>query len=80
MKMNTLYCSGLAALTLALAGCNTFQSRARQMSGTYEALPPETQQRLQKGAINVGDTMGRLSPGVCADAARLRDLPRAGDL
>lgn len=54
MKILSLCATGLA---LALAGCNSFQSRARQMSGTYESLPPETQQRLQKGGIAVGDTM-----------------------
>src|ERR1043165_8513345 len=56
MKMKILSISA-AAVVLALAGCNSFQSRARQMSGTYETLPPETQQRLQRGAIAVGDTM-----------------------
>jgi hypothetical protein len=55
MKLNILYGLGLAALALGFAGCNTFQSRARQLSGTYESLPPETQERLQRGAIAVGD-------------------------
>lgn len=39
-----------------LAGCNTFSSRARQMSDVYDQLPASEQQRLQRGAINVGDT------------------------
>ncbi|MEO5961264.1 MAG: hypothetical protein ABIR80_19315, partial [Opitutaceae bacterium] len=37
-------------------GCDTFQSRAREKSATYESLPAGTQERLQRGAINVGDT------------------------
>lgn len=36
-------------------GCNTFQSRAREKSATYESLPPNEQQRLKRGMINVGD-------------------------
>lgn len=43
-----------AALTF-FAGCNTFQSRARERSATFEALTPQDQQRLKKGQINVGD-------------------------
>jgi hypothetical protein len=47
----------LGVLSLALlGGCNTFRSRARQMSGVYDQLPASEQQRLQRGAINVGDT------------------------
>lgn len=38
------------------AGCNTFDSRARQMSGVYDSLPASEQQRLERGSINVGDT------------------------
>ena len=47
----------VAAAALSLfAGCNTFHSRARQMSGVYDSLPASDQQRLQRGTINVGDT------------------------
>src|SRR5829696_6084681 len=47
----------VAGITLSLlAGCNTFNSRARQMSEVYDQLPSTEQQRLQRGAINVGDT------------------------
>jgi hypothetical protein len=47
----------LAVVTLSLlAGCNTFKSRARQMSGVYDQLPASEQQRLERGSINVGDT------------------------
>lgn len=41
---------------LAFSGCDTFHSRARQMSGVYNQLSAGEQQRLQRGAINVGDT------------------------
>jgi hypothetical protein len=47
--------AAVAVLSL-LAGCNTFQSRARQMSGVYDSLPASDQQRLERGSINVGDT------------------------
>jgi hypothetical protein len=57
MKMNILACATLVVGTaLGFTGCNSFNSRARQMSATYESLPPDAQQRLQRGAINVGDT------------------------
>lgn len=44
-----------AALGILLAGCNTFKARARERSETFDQLPPEEQQRLQRGAISVGD-------------------------
>jgi hypothetical protein len=48
---------GVAAVALSfLAGCNTFNSRARQMSGVYDSLPASEQKRLERGTINVGDT------------------------
>jgi hypothetical protein len=49
---------GLAALVagIGLTACNTFQSRARERSATFEALDPGTQQRLQQGKIDIGDT------------------------
>lgn len=59
--MKTIKSTGLLSLAaalglFALAGCNTFQSRAREKSATYESLDPNTQQRLQRGHISVGDT------------------------
>ena len=55
---NSLIPVCLAALTAAfgLSGCDTFQSRAEQKSSTYNSLPSGTQQRLQKGMINPGDS------------------------
>jgi len=53
--------SSLITLVLAtaavsfLAGCNTFHSRAREKSETFESLTPDEQQRLKRGTINVGD-------------------------
>jgi outer membrane protein assembly factor BamE (lipoprotein component of BamABCDE complex) len=50
----------LAAVALAAAfcfsGCDTFNSRAREKSAVYNSLPASTQQRLERGKINVGDT------------------------
>jgi len=45
-----------AAMLMFVAGCNSFQSRARQMSAVYDQLPAAEQQRLQRGLISVGDT------------------------
>jgi hypothetical protein len=46
----------LAGVALVLAGCNTFNSRARQYSAVYDNLPATDQQRLQRGVIGIGDT------------------------
>lgn len=61
MKTKTTFPSlSLSAVTLALvvglAGCNTFERRAEEKSATFDALPTSTQQRLERGRINVGDT------------------------
>jgi outer membrane protein assembly factor BamE (lipoprotein component of BamABCDE complex) len=45
----------LAAVVL-LAGCDTFNSRAKEKSEVYDNLSPKTQKRLQRGTIHVGDT------------------------
>lgn len=45
-----------ATVLLALSGCDTFNSRAKEKSATYDALSPKTQLRLEKGRIHVGDT------------------------
>lgn len=46
----------IAALAISLlAGCNTFNARARQRSGTFDTLTAGEQNRLQRGVINVGD-------------------------
>jgi hypothetical protein len=45
-----------ASVLLALTGCDSFNSRAKEKSATYDALSPKTQQRLEKGRIHVGDT------------------------
>ncbi|MES2693646.1 MAG: hypothetical protein V4773_09245 [Verrucomicrobiota bacterium] len=58
MKLNTRISLLLAAAAavVTLAGCNTFDSRAKQMSAVYDQLPASEQQRLERGAINIGDT------------------------
>lgn len=53
---NWLIFVGLLPLLLALAGCDTFQSRAQEKSAVYNSLSPDTQRRLQHGHISVGDT------------------------
>ncbi len=41
---------------LMLAGCNTFERRAREKSAVFGALDATTQARLQARQIEVGDT------------------------
>ncbi len=48
--------SVMASALLLLAGCDTFQSRAREKSATYESLDAGTQNRLERGRIAPGDT------------------------
>lgn len=45
----------LAAIT-GFAGCNSFASRVRQKSETFESLSASDQYRLKRGAIGIGDT------------------------
>jgi hypothetical protein len=54
-RLSLAVLAGLATL-VGFTGCNTFASRARERSETFESLPPNEQQRLQRGVINVGDT------------------------
>jgi hypothetical protein len=58
MKKPAALLLSLATLSagLLLAGCDTFESRAREKSETYNSLPPNTQQRLERGTVNPGDT------------------------
>ena len=57
MKKTTLLATlGLAAAALFLGGCSTFESRANEKSAVFNALPEATQNRLELGKINVGDT------------------------
>jgi hypothetical protein len=58
MKIRTSILSviGAGVALTFLAGCNTFNARARQMSAVYDQLPASEQYRLQRGAINVGDS------------------------
>lgn len=57
MKPFPVLFSGVAlAAALLAGGCSTFQTRVREKSATYESLPPETQERLQRGTIGLGDT------------------------
>jgi hypothetical protein len=53
----SLLTAAAALVALAtLSGCNSFASRARERSETYQSLAPQDQERLQRGLINVGDT------------------------
>lgn len=54
-RLSLILVAGLAT-AVAFTGCNTFSSRAREKSETFESLAPAEQQRLQRGTINVGDT------------------------
>jgi hypothetical protein len=48
----------LAALlaSISLAGCATFEHRAREKATVFAALTPETQARLKAGKVGLGDT------------------------
>ena len=46
----------LAAVLLALVGCSTFETRARERANTFNQLDAITQARLRDREIRVGDT------------------------
>jgi hypothetical protein len=56
MTKSTLFLA-LAAFGAAFAvtGCDTFASRARERSATFEQLDAGTQQRLKRGELSPGD-------------------------
>ncbi len=54
MKTPLVFLSCLAALVLA--GCSTVQSRIEEKSVVFNALPSETQARIQQGLVDVGYT------------------------
>ena len=57
MKNSTLPLTlAVAVAAFSLSGCDTFSSRAQEKSEVYNSLPAHTQQRLERGKINVGDT------------------------
>lgn len=41
---------------LVCAGCQSFESRAKEKSAVYNQLPASTQERLERGMIRAGDT------------------------
>jgi hypothetical protein len=54
--MKALVTSVIILCAAGLTGCSTFTSRAQEKAVVYNALTPQTQQRLEKGNISVGDT------------------------
>ena len=54
--MKTLVTSVILLCAAGLTGCSTFNSRATEKAAAYNSLAPQTQQRLKKGDISVGDT------------------------
>jgi hypothetical protein len=54
--MKALATSVIILCAAGLAGCSTFSSRAREKAEVYNTLAPQTQQRLEKGNISIGDT------------------------
>jgi hypothetical protein len=54
MKNPLTLLSCLAAL--ALAGCSTVESRIEEKAAVFNALPAETQSRIQQGLVDVGYT------------------------
>jgi hypothetical protein len=56
IKMKALVTSVVILCAAGLTGCSTFNSRAQQKAAVYNTLAPQTQQRLEKGKISIGDT------------------------
>lgn len=55
--MKTLSVSLLAGvLAVALAGCSTVDGRIKDNPSAFNALPPETQQKIRNGQVELGYT------------------------
>jgi hypothetical protein len=46
----------ICLVALVLSGCSTVQSRIEEKSAVFNALPAETQSRIQQGLVDVGYT------------------------
>jgi hypothetical protein len=46
----------LILLTLAFAGCDTFDRRSQERASTFESLTPEEREKLRRGVIEIGNT------------------------
>jgi hypothetical protein len=46
----------LLLLSVAFAGCDTFDRRAQEKASTFEALAPEEREKLRRGVIEIGNT------------------------
>ena len=54
--MKMLVRSAAVRCATGLTGCDTFGSRAQEKAAVYNSLAPQTQPRLEKGKISIGDT------------------------
>lgn len=54
MKKPLLF--SLAILTIALAGCDTFDRRSQERASTFSTLAPEEREKLRRGIIEIGNT------------------------
>lgn len=50
------YLAGIVLLCLTLAGCDTYEHRAKEKAATFAALSPAQREQLKHGAIQLGDT------------------------
>ncbi|MEO7598838.1 MAG: hypothetical protein ABIV50_07895 [Opitutus sp.] len=46
----------LSLITLALAGCDTFDRRSKEKASTFASLAPEEREKLRRGMIEVGNS------------------------
>ncbi len=54
MKKASLFLPAL--LVLALAACDTFESRSHEKAATFESLSPAEREKLKRGVIELGNT------------------------
>jgi hypothetical protein len=55
--LSLLFARSLIGLTLVLlAGCSTINSRIDENAAYFDSLPLESQERIRKGIVEVGDT------------------------
>ncbi len=68
-----------ALVTLFATGCSTFHSRSQEKSEVFNALDSQTQQRLKKGEIAIGDTADLVYIALGSPDERRSSITSAGE-
>lgn len=79
MKTSLFTVGLMLAVGAGLAGCNSFDSRAKEKAYVFNDLSPEVRQRLKAGEIHVGDSTDMVYIALGKPTDRLRKTTADGE-